>query len=451
VVDTADCQVMFCLFLDIASNANGGAIYLNTATLTGFWLRNCTFHRCGASGASGGCCFINSNGFTIGYCCFRDCYAQNGQVLSLEGSNAADLDECSSYGCSPSSSPAAGYGAFYFNTSARLNVLHSNFSSCCVSLENGDGSASIVRGTRLPDEQRHFRFCTFHNNSGRTMLWSMLWLGVTSCNLVENAAIEVVWSSDESITFVQCFVKGNYAIPGGPYEGHPDVVFYAYAYESAIISLENSFFDDTRSSIVTNGVTDATGNSFEVLNLRTTNLEHINTIVCFAKIIPSDQFTQSIPFSTSAMFLRSLDIMLFSKGTISSYVLVSLTISETSLSLISKDLFLSIALQNSEEFSASFFVITGSSTPSNIGRSDTISVVLLTSIIGSIVILIALLLLMLFFRHRSRISTNESTGEETHTDSITQTLLTDADTVPWTELFVTSGGLGVREQPKPLF
>jgi hypothetical protein len=45
---------------------------------------------------------------------------------------------------------------------------------------------------------------------------------------------------------------------------------------------------------------------------------------------------------------------------------------------------------------------------------------------------------------------DESSAEETHTDIVSQTLLTDADASPLTDLFMISGELGVKNQPKPL-
>jgi hypothetical protein len=77
------------------------------------------------------------------------------------------------------------------------------------------------------------------------------------------------------------------------------------AQPSAVITPTRNCFDDARGSIVTTRVSEVTGNSFGITNLQTTELEDINTIGCFAKILPSDQFTKSAAFSESQLSLDS--------------------------------------------------------------------------------------------------------------------------------------------------
>jgi hypothetical protein len=121
---------------------------------------------------------------------------------------------------------------------------------------------------------------------------------VTLCNIVENSAIKIVYCEAGSITLVQCFVKGNFAIPDIPANDHYQVL---WAEPSTVIALKDNLFEDVRSSIISQRVSDGSGNSYGVVDLHTAELEHINTIVCFADIIPSDSFTPSTPFSNSAV------------------------------------------------------------------------------------------------------------------------------------------------------
>jgi hypothetical protein len=113
------------------------------------FVTSCTFLRCSASGKIGGCCFINSNGFTINECCFRECYAKDGQVLYAEGLNVPDIQRCSSYVCGSIDASNGGYGVFDFNRQGQFRVLYSNFTSCSSTVERGDGAVSMVRGSTL--------------------------------------------------------------------------------------------------------------------------------------------------------------------------------------------------------------------------------------------------------------------------------------------------------------
>jgi hypothetical protein len=97
-------------------------------------------------------------------------------------------------------------------------------------------------------------------------------------------------------------VKGNFQTPDLPSGDHYRVV---WAELSAVIALQNNFFDDAESSFEIDQVHRVTGNAFGVVSLQTTGLEHINTVVCFANIIPSDSFSPSSPFSNSPIVSQS--------------------------------------------------------------------------------------------------------------------------------------------------
>jgi hypothetical protein len=206
--------------------------------------------------------------------------------------------------------------------------------------------------------------------------------------LVLNSANKIVYSRTGSITLVGCFIKGNFAIspiPGGDYYR------FLWADANSVIALANKCFEEGQNSILSDRVEAKSGNSFGVADLRTRALEHINTIVCFAIIIPSDTFTPSVPFSNSAVYSRTSiaapsiwfskdsdamasDLFIRSKGPIgsnefadrsdivhsvivseSSLLRFSLWFAKSSLLNFSAELFVSESVSPSEDFSTSLF------------------------------------------------------------------------------------------------
>jgi hypothetical protein len=105
-IRSSDYVFMFCLFPDIVSNRNGDAIYLTVGILMNSLMTSSAFLLCGQLGADVGCSLIKSNGFAICNGRFQECFAQPGQILSLEGSSIADLEQYSSFESSPADTPS---------------------------------------------------------------------------------------------------------------------------------------------------------------------------------------------------------------------------------------------------------------------------------------------------------------------------------------------------------
>jgi hypothetical protein len=262
-------------------------------------------------------------------------------------------------------------GTLYFDTNVYVEVFHSNFTACELPFDNSDGCAGMVTGVQAQRELSHFRFCTFFRSSGRTVIWSSRWLGITSCNFVGNAILSVIWCNDESVTLVHCYLKNNILHPKGD-------SLQILSGRNGVIALDNNTFDVSWGSVSCWIVSTGTYlNFFGVSELETTELSHLNTYVCDVNVIASDQFTSSSHFSFSDCFSDSSNVVRSHSLSASDGLFASSCVS-LSPNLLSSSLFnhtdclnhSAFLLSSNLDFSLDFFASSRFYLSSHFGFSD---------------------------------------------------------------------------------
>lgn len=211
-----DLEISFCVFTEISSKKNGGAIYMKNYRYSLF-LTKCGFSLC-ATHLSGGACYVVGYEFLANRCCFYGCVALVSEQAVFSNIRRFARDEAvdNSFNfsyvsqCSPRQSKGARRTVY---CSGGMQILtNDNFTNNHVIEEAAGAITSYPTVFTL-------KFCDFCRSSGNSILWMHLLdetFTLSYCNIYNNTLpgnMSSIIVFEQSRTFISRIVFfQNYAL-----------------------------------------------------------------------------------------------------------------------------------------------------------------------------------------------------------------------------------------------
>jgi predicted outer membrane repeat protein len=278
-----------CVFENITSSTNGGAIYFQGTFSSIHFMRQCTFCNCGCTGKGGALFGSSSTPFVIELSCIISCWSNGGHGIYVDSSSNVTLQSSSFFDCCPESRNKEAIGAVYLNRSVLMSFSLPNFTTCRTLFDRSSDGTAIYLGENGPGGSCECG--TFFNNSGRCPLngrdrSNVNW---TDCNIVNSfSSMHVVYQRSGNCLLTRCVFINNRlqdgsfaALTGG---------------SSATFTLVNCSSDTTGGSVPSTNV-----------------LSNRDLSLCWQFYSPTTEFSHSHRFALTATSFDPTGIFLHSE------------------------------------------------------------------------------------------------------------------------------------------